>query len=145
MDSGLGEVLGGAAGSLLVSLVSFIVYLKNRTKTSDHERSEMISLLMGLAQHQILFKGLEYLDRGWVTSDEYEDLRRYLYDPYHRLGGNGAAERIMHAVERLPFHAEEPAIQRAFAIPIRESDPTGISRPHPIEYQGEEQRDRSSQ
>lgn len=111
-------VVGSAAGLLL--------YLKNRTKVRDDERSEMISLLMGLSQSRIVEQGMIYIDRGYVTPDEFEDLHRYLYGPYSRLGGNGTAERIMHAVQRLPFQPTTPIIERAFAIPIRESDPTGV-------------------
>ena len=128
----------------VAAIGGFFTYLRSRARISDRERGEMVSLLMGLAQHQIVFKGLEYIERGWVTTDEYEDLRRYLYDPYHRLGGNGAAERIMHAVERLPFRSEAPNIQKAFAIDIRESDPTGIPLEHSTVYTGEEKRDRHS-
>lgn len=44
---------------------------------------------------------MEYIKRGWITKDEYEDLRDYLYKPYKELGGNGSAERIMLEVDKL--------------------------------------------
>lgn len=42
--------------------------------------------------------------RGYITQDEYENLRVYLYEPYAKLGGNGSAKRIMQEVDRLPIH-----------------------------------------
>jgi hypothetical protein len=47
--------------------------------------------------------GANYIQRGSVSRDEYEDYRKYFYDPYKELGGNGVAERIMQAVEQLPI------------------------------------------
>jgi hypothetical protein len=64
-------------------------------------------LLQGLAYGQIVFQGMEYIKRGYITNDEYEDFRRYLYDPYIALGGNGSAERIMSAVSDLPLRPRE--------------------------------------
>ena len=37
-----------------------------------------------------------------MTVDEYENLNRYLYQPYKKLGGNGTAEKIMIQVKDLP-------------------------------------------
>lgn len=44
------------------------------------------------------------IDQGYVTQDEYENLRVYLYEPYERMGGNGSAKRIMQEVDKLPIH-----------------------------------------
>jgi len=59
--------------------------------------------MMGLAYDKVMDKGGTYLDRGYVTRDEYEDLRKYFYEPYKALGGNGVAERIMNGVSELPI------------------------------------------
>lgn len=60
-------------------------------------------LLMGLAQDRILYLGLKYIDRGWISQDEYENLHEYLYCPYQEMGGNGSAERIMKMINNLPI------------------------------------------
>lgn len=60
-------------------------------------------MLVGLAHDRIMYLGMSYIDRGYITNDEYENLRAYLYDPYERLGGNGSAKRIMQEVDRLPI------------------------------------------
>lgn len=71
----------------------------------DSKRDATTRLLMGVAYAQITSMGVSYLDRGWVTKDEYEELRKYFYDPYQALGGNGVAERIMSGVSRLPLRS----------------------------------------
>lgn len=62
-------------------------------------------LLKGLAYARIMTMGMEYIERGWISRDEYEDFRKYLYEPYSALGGNGTGERIMQEVSKLPFRA----------------------------------------
>lgn len=60
-------------------------------------------MLVGLAHDRILFLGMHYVDRGFITQDEYENLHDYLYVPYEKLGGNGSAKRVMQEVDRLPI------------------------------------------
>lgn len=58
-------------------------------------------MLIGLGHDRIVFLGMSYIDRGWITQDEYENLNDYLYKPYQKLGGNGSAKRIMEEVNKL--------------------------------------------
>lgn len=58
-------------------------------------------LLLGLAHDRIIFLGSQYIDRGWITNSEYENLHDYLYKPYEEMGGNGTAKKVMSAVDRL--------------------------------------------
>jgi hypothetical protein len=44
-----------------------------------------------------------YIEKGYITQDEYENLHDYLYKPYEQMGGNGAAKRIMNEVNKLPI------------------------------------------
>lgn len=67
-------------------------------------RSVNTKLLMGLAYDRLSHIGMRHIKRGWLTRDEYEDFRRYLYDPYQQLGGNGSASRIMSEIDKLPLH-----------------------------------------
>lgn len=64
-------------------------------------KSATTRLLMGLAYDRLMVKGEQYIDRGWVSRDEFEDYRKYFYEPYKALGGNGVAERIMNGVSEL--------------------------------------------
>ena len=46
------------------------------------------------------------LAKGWATTDEIEDIEKYIYEPYKALGGNGSAERLMNKVRELPIKEE---------------------------------------
>lgn len=46
------------------------------------------------------------LAKGWATTDEIEDIEKYIYEPYKSLGGNGSAERLMNKVRELPIKEE---------------------------------------
>lgn len=61
-------------------------------------------MLVGLAHDRIVHLGMVYVDRGYITQDEYENLNDYLYAPYEKIGGNGSAKRVMEEVRRLPIH-----------------------------------------
>lgn len=65
-------------------------------------KSIRTQMLIGLGHDRIVFLGLKYIERGWISADEYENLYEYLYKPYEKLGGNGSAKRIMEQVQRLP-------------------------------------------
>lgn len=72
-------------------------YIQKKSEKKD-ARSK---LLLGLAHDRILYLGSTYIDRGWITKDEYENLHDYLYLPYAEMGGNGTAKKVMQAVDRL--------------------------------------------
>lgn len=48
--------------------------------------------------------GMAYVERGYITQDEYENLRVYLYEPYEKRGGNWQRRRVMLEVDKLPVH-----------------------------------------
>lgn len=77
----------------------FWIYVGNRKE----RKSLQTELLLGLAHDRIMGLGMKYIERGWITQDEYENLNLYLYKPYERLGGNGSAQRIMREVDKLPI------------------------------------------
>lgn len=58
-------------------------------------------LLVGLAHDRILHLCEKYIERGCLTKEEYDDLHKYLYEPYSNLGGNGSAERMIKEVDKL--------------------------------------------
>lgn len=81
----------------------FWTYLRSR----DKKTHATTKLMMGLAYTQLTTLGIQYIERGSITKDEFEDYRRYFFEPYQALGGNGVAERIMCDVSRLPFRSHE--------------------------------------
>lgn len=87
-----------AAGSVVASS-GFWAYVLRKT---DH-KSALTKLTMGLAYVELVSLCANYIQRGSVSREEYEDLRHYFYDPYKELGGNGVAEKLMKSVEELPM------------------------------------------
>lgn len=78
----------------------FWAYVNSRNNKYDNKTK----LLIGLGHDRIIFLGMKYIERGWITEDEYENIHDYLYIPYKEAGGNGSAERIMTEVQKLPIH-----------------------------------------
>lgn len=72
------------------------------------KKSNKTKLLIGLAHDRICYLGGVYIERGWITADEYENLHDYLFVPYEQNGGNGTAKKIMDEVGRLPIKKESP-------------------------------------
>lgn len=77
-------------------LWAFIQYLTEK-------KSAKTKMILGLGHDRIIFLCQEYIQRGYITPDEYENLHKYLYEPYRQLGGNGTAERLMMQVMKLPI------------------------------------------
>ena len=84
----------------VVTSSGFWTFLQKRAEKRD-VKTEM---LVGLAHDRIMGLGVHYIERGYITKDEYENLYEYLYLPYEKMGGNGSAKRIMQEVNKLPIH-----------------------------------------
>lgn len=69
------------------------------------EKQSEIQLLLGLSRELFHIIGASYIERGWISSDEYENLVTYIYAPYKVLGGNSTADRIMEEISDLPFRS----------------------------------------
>lgn len=61
-------------------------------------------MLIGLGHDRIMYLGNSYIARGYITSEEYENLVDYLYRPYELIGGNGSAKRVIDEVKKLPLN-----------------------------------------
>ena len=87
----------------VIASSGFWAFLQNRRDKKDVKTQ----MLVGLAHDRIIYLGMQYIDRGFITQDEYENLYEYLYKPYEKLGGNGSAKRIMQEVNKLPIHRSD--------------------------------------
>lgn len=68
-----------------------------------HERKSLTNkLLLGLGHDKIIYLSEKYIERGWITTEEYENLHDYLFIPYQEMGGNGTAAKLMGEVKSLP-------------------------------------------
>lgn len=138
MDPSIVQSLITALIAFLASGAGFWAYLRTR-----HEaKSATTRMLMGLARDKLISLGMSYIDRGWITRDEYEDYMEFFYNPYIALGGDGTAERVMHGVERLPLRSGH-----IIDIPVRADDDAATEediRRGNRYYAGEERRSGSS-
>ena len=115
--------------ALITALAGYVNHLRTRAKRDLETREMLVRLVLGLAQTNLLHLGIGYIRRGHISSEEYRDLRKYMFEPYRELGGNGSVERIMYAVERLPFIDDSDLdykIRLYRDVQIRETDETGI-------------------
>ena len=88
--------------SVLIALISATglwSYIANYRNKHDAKTR----LLIGLAHDRLIYLGTMYIERGYITPDEYENLHDYLYAPYAENGGNGSAKRVMEQVKSLPI------------------------------------------
>lgn len=83
--------------STLIASAGFWAFI---TKVVD-KRSAKSKMLLGLGHDRIMYLGMTYIKRGQITQGEYENLYKYLYEPYKKMGGNGTAERMMREVDKL--------------------------------------------
>lgn len=75
----------------------------------DTIRNSTKQLILGLTYDRITFLGMKYIERGYITKDEYEDFQVFFYDPYIELGGNGMAKKIMKELGDLPIRSTKRA------------------------------------
>ena len=73
---------------------AFITALINRKSAKN-------KMLLGLGHDRIIYLSMKYVEKGEITQGEYENLHKYLYEPYKKMGGNGTAERWMQEVNKL--------------------------------------------
>jgi len=64
-------------------------------------------MILGLGYDRLVHLCRKYIERGYVTLEELEDLEKYLYTPYREMGGNGTAEMLFNEVKALKKHKEE--------------------------------------
>lgn len=78
----------------------------SKTKTAKDR------MLLGLGHAEIFRTAEKYIERDGITTDELEDLEKYLYKPYKEMGGNGTAETIAHKCHSLPIITADEAARR---------------------------------
>ena len=69
-------------GSVLASS-GFWAFMQRKADKKDL-RTQM---LIGLGHDRIISLGMSYIERGYITQDEFENLYDYLYKPYEAMGG----------------------------------------------------------
>ena len=115
------EFLVGVMGVIFASnglfqLIMYLLQASEREKERKRQEETQNSLIKkeqfdalchcvtGIAMFRIAREAKRYIDKGYITSEEYHTLKHNLYDPYVALGGNGMAKKYMGEVEELPMH-----------------------------------------
>ena len=97
-DAILVAIIAGLTSGGVSQLVIFLIQRKDKKQNNP-----LADMVRGLGHDRIIFLGQRYIDKGFVTKDEYENLHDYLFLPYQELGGNGTAEKVMKEVSNLPI------------------------------------------
>lgn len=72
-------------------------------KNDESNESKMIK---GIAYCKIVEKAEKAIARGYIRTEEYDELYTFLFEPYKAMGGNGTAEKLMNEVKSLPTELE---------------------------------------
>lgn len=93
-------LLAGAFGAALVSFVQFLISRRDKKKESESvERQALRYIMLYIIQE----RSKEMISEGRATIEEVRSLREW-HDVYHNgLGGNGDADKLMQAVDKLPL------------------------------------------
>lgn len=108
MDASAMETLGLPILTIVAGIITALITsqgLWSHLSTKSNKDSAESDLLRGLAHTRIMDLCEKYIERGWITPEEYEDLITYLYHPYLELGGNGTVKKMVdNEINRLPIH-----------------------------------------
>lgn len=97
-------LIAALSSSALAAIISgvFTLLLARQKKGNSIEAGVRI-----LLYDQIKYRGNHFIERGYVTRDEYEDLIK-MHEVYHTaLDGNGYLDNLMLEVNKLPHSKQE--------------------------------------
>ena len=87
-------------GGFWTGIFSLIVARRDK-KDASHQ------MILGLGHDRLRNLCEKHLAAGYISADDYEDLDKYLYQPYKKMGGNGTVEKLMDDVRKLPLRPPE--------------------------------------
>lgn len=76
----------------------FWTLVSNLSKVKNAEKR----LIMGIAYDKIIYQCEKHIQNGYIPTEEFNELNKYLFDPYKKMGGNGTAAKLMTEVTNLP-------------------------------------------
>ena len=92
-----------AIAGIVFASTGFWTFLINIIQNHNKKHDALTQMVLGLGHEKIIELCLKYIDRGYVTDDEYSDLIKYLYKPHNVLGGDGTADKLVDEVKKLPI------------------------------------------
>lgn len=99
INAGITAVTGISVSGVFVWIWGMI---KRRIEANHSMRSALVALL----HHQIYEQCNQHLARGYISTDDLDDLG-YLYRSYKALHGNGTGEALYNKVVALPYKNKE--------------------------------------
>jgi len=73
----------------------------NKNSITREEFEVMQKALRGLLYGELERRCSRYIHDGHISAGELNDLRRYYFEPYKGLGGDGTIDNLMGRVEKL--------------------------------------------
>lgn len=92
--------------TILCTLLASTGFWAFFTKFID-EKSAKTKMILGIGHDRIMWLCMKYIEKGQITQSEYENLYKYLYLPYKKMGGNGSVERLMREVDKLSIVSDD--------------------------------------
>lgn len=97
----------GGLWSVVNVIITAIITRRREKRAMTRADTEALDAhsraLRGLLYGELEKRCAYYLQQGYITAAELNDLRKYYYDPYHTdLDGDGTIETLFHRVEALP-------------------------------------------
>ena len=105
----LTAILAGSVGAAIVGGIFSVIMFKLNRKAEKEDKQEskeddLTSGLRILLYDRIKHLGKSYITRGYITTEELEDLL-LMHKIYHdNLKGNGFLDSLMGQVKQLPIH-----------------------------------------
>lgn len=91
--TGIITILAGILGS-----TGFWMLVQNQREKKSKERMAIMAMLY----MAVKMSCKSCLRRGWASTEEIEDIEKYMFEPYKSMGGNGTAELLMNKIQSLP-------------------------------------------
>lgn len=93
-----------ALAGIVFGATGFWTFLWQIIDKKNKKHDALTRIILGLGHEKILELSFMYMERGYISEDEYNDLMKYLYEPYIELGGDGTVEKIVEGeVKKLPI------------------------------------------
>ena len=101
------------AVSVIIALIGssgiwgFILYRQQHKDAKEDDLNLIKTALMGILFGEIMEQGEKYIHRGYITLKQLNNFKKYIFDPYKNLGGDGMADEVWDSLCDLPRSEEE--------------------------------------
>lgn len=87
-----------AGAGMIFGSVGFWTFVQHWIDKKSTSRQAML----GIMYLGVKMSCNTLLKKGWASTEEIEDIEKYMYEPYKAMGGNGTAEMLVNKVKGLP-------------------------------------------